>query len=98
MDMMKMMKKAADLKKNLKKKQNELSKKTVEFTENGVFVKCSCDLKIISIKIDEELIKSCNVANVEKFVLKATQEALDLAQKSISKEMGSLTSGMNLPF
>ena len=55
-------------------------------------------MKIISIKIDEELIKSCNVANVEKFVLKATQEALDLAQKSISKEMGSLTSGMNLPF
>ena len=49
MDMMKMMKKAADLQKNMKKKQKELSKKTVEFSENGVFVKCSCDLKIISI-------------------------------------------------
>ena len=79
-----------------KSKKNFL--KTVEFSENGVFVKCSCDLKIISVKIDEELIKSCDVVNIEKFVLKATQGALDLAQKSISKEMGSLTSGMNLPF
>ena len=98
MDMMKMMKKATDLQKNMKKKQKELSKKTVEFSENGVFVKCSCDLKIISIKIDEELIKSSDGDNIERFVLKATQGALDLAQKSISKEMGSLTSGMNLPF
>jgi len=55
-------------------------------------------LKIISIKIEDELIKSCDVGNIERFVLKATQGALDLAQKSISKEMGSLTSGMNLPF
>ena len=55
-------------------------------------------MKIISIKIDEELIKSSDGDNIERFVLKATQGALDLAQKSISKEMGSLTSGMNLPF
>ena len=55
-------------------------------------------MKIISIKIEDELIKSCDVDNIERFVLKATQGALDLAQKSISKEMGSLTSGINLPF
>ena len=55
MDMMKMMKQAADLKKNMKKKQNELSKKIIEFSENGVSVKCSCDLNIISINIEDEL-------------------------------------------
>lgn len=98
MDMMKMMKQAADLKKNMKKKQNELSKKIIEFSENGVSVKCSCDLKIISINIDDELIKSCDKVKIEKFILKSTQGAIEKAQKSITKEMGSLTAGMNLPF
>ena len=77
MDMMKMMKQAADLKKNMKKKQNELSKKIIEFSENGVSVKCSCDLKIISINIDDELIKSCDKDKIEKFILKSTQGAIE---------------------
>ena len=98
MDMMKMMKQAADLKKNMKKKQNELSKKIIEFSENGVSVKCSCDLKIISINIDDDLIKLCDKDKIEKLVLKSTQGAIEKAQKSISNEMSSLTSGMNLPF
>tara|TARA_B100000927_G_C16450354_1_gene463547 strand:+ start:1473 stop:1769 length:297 start_codon:yes stop_codon:yes gene_type:complete len=98
MDMMKMMKQAADLKKNMKKKQNELSKKIIEFSENGVSVKCSCDLKIISINIEDELIASCDKDKIEKFILKSTQGAIEKAQKSITKEMGSLTAGMNLPF
>ena len=98
MDMMKMMKQAADLKKNMKKKQNELSKKIIEFSENGVSVKCSCDLKIISINIEDELIESCDKDKIEKFILNSTQGAIEKAQKSITKEMGSLTAGMNLPF
>ena len=98
MDMMKMMKQAADLKKNMKKKQNELSKKIIEFSENGVSVKCSCDLKIISINIEDELIESCDKDKIEKFILKSTQGAIEKAQKLITKEMGSLTAGMNLPF
>ena len=98
MDMMKMMKQAADLKKNMKKKQNELSKKIIEFSENGVSVKCSCDLNIISINIEDELIESRDKDKIEKFILKSTQGAIEKAQKSITKEMGSLTAGMNLPF
>ena len=96
MDMMKMMKQAADLKKNMKKKQNELSKKIIEFSENGVSVKCSCDLKIISINIEDELIESCDKDKIEKFILKSTQGAIEKAQK-INNERDGLSYCRNEP-
>ena len=39
MDMMKMMKQAADLQKNLKKKQKDLAKTNIQYELNGVKIK-----------------------------------------------------------
>lgn len=99
MNMMKMMKQAADLQKNMKKKQNELAKTEVEFTSGGgmVTVKASCDMKIKSITINPDAVDPSDVEMLEDLVLAAVDGALSTAQETMSNEMGKLTSGMGLP-
>ena len=97
MDMMKMMKQASDLQKNMKKKQKALAKTKVSFEHGGVRVEITCDMKIQSIQFEEALVVAGNAKQLEQAVQKAVQGALDKAQDEMNKEMGSLTQGMNLP-
>ena len=97
MDMMKMMKQAADLQKNMKKKQKALAKSKVSFEHGGVRVEVACDMKIQSIQLEEAQVVAGNAKQLEQAVQKAVQGALDQAQDAMNKEMGSLTQGMNLP-
>ncbi|MGE4488344.1 MAG: YbaB/EbfC family nucleoid-associated protein [Kiritimatiellales bacterium] len=96
MDMMKMMKQVAQM----KKIQKQLSSKKVEFSSNGgqVTVKMSCDMKPHSITIDPELIASGNAKKIESAVLDAFKGVLNLAQAEAANNMKSLTDGMKLPF
>ena len=91
MNMMKMMKQAQDLQKNMKKKQDELAKTEVQFTAGGGMVTAvaTCDMKIKSIKINPDA--------VEDLVFAAVEGALNTASETMSKEMGKLTGGMGLP-
>jgi DNA-binding YbaB/EbfC family protein len=100
MDMMKMMKQAASMKKDMKKKQKALAKKTVEFSAAGgdVTVAMSCDLKPKSLSISPELIQTGNTKKIESAVLDAFEGALNQAQAEAADEMKSLTAGMDLPF
>ncbi|HKL22649.1 MAG TPA: YbaB/EbfC family nucleoid-associated protein [Tichowtungia sp.] len=100
MDMMKMMKQAASMQKDMKKKQKELAKKTVEFSSknNAVTVMMSCDMKVKSISIQPEIVDPADVRTLENAVLDAVKGALNQAQTDAAKEMKSLTAGMNLPF
>jgi len=99
MNMMKMMKQAADLQKNMKKKQAELAKMEVQFAAGGgmVTVVASCDMKVKSVKINPEAVDPQDVGMLEDLVLAAVDGALASAQETISKEMGRLTQGMGLP-
>ena len=97
MDMMKMMKQAADLQKNLKKKQKDLAKTNIQYELNGVKIEMSCEMKIKSIEISDELLGSNDRVKIETTVSRAFQGAIDEAQEVMKKEMGSLTKGMNLP-
>ena len=100
MDMMKMMKQAASLQKDMKKKQKQLAGQTVEFSssDGAVSVTMSCDMKPKSVVISPELIQSGNVKKIEDAVLDAIKGAINRAQDEAAKEMKSLTAGMNLPF
>lgn len=99
MDMMKMMKQAASMKKDMKKKQKALAKKTVEFSAaDGVTVTMSCDLKPKSLSISPELIQTGNTKKIESAVMDAFKGALNQAQAEAADEMKSLTAGMDLPF
>lgn len=100
MDMMKMMKQAAGMQKEIKKKQKILSSRTVEYTGSGgaVTVAMGCDLNPASVRIDSELIQTGNVKKIETAVLDALKGALTLARDEAAKEMKSVASGLNLPF
>ncbi len=99
MNMMKMMKQAQDLQKNMKKKQKELAKTEVEFTAGGgmVTAKATCDMKLTSLKINPDAVDPEDVEMLEDLVMAAVDGALTTAQDTMSKEMGKLTSGMGLP-
>ena len=99
MNMMKMMKQAQDLQKNMKKKQKELAKTEVQFTAGGGMVTAvaTCDMKIKSIKINPDAVDPSDVEMLEDLVLAAVDGVLTTAQDTMSKEMGQITSGMGLP-
>ena len=99
MNMMKMMKQAADLQKNMKKKQKELGKTEVQFSAGGGMVTAvaTCDMKIKSIKINPDAVDPNDVDMLEDLVLAAVDGVLSSAQETMSKEMSKLTSGMGLP-
>jgi len=99
MNMMKMMKQAADLQKNMKKKQKELAKTQVEFSAGGGMVTAvaTCDMKIKSIKINPDAVDPSDVEMLEDLVLAAVDGVLSSAQETMGKEMGELTGGMGLP-
>ena len=99
MNMMKMMKQAADLQKNMKKKQAELAKTEVRFSAGGGMVTAvaSCDMKIKSIRINPDAVDPSDVEMLEDLVLAAVDGALSAAQETMTKEMGKLTGDMGLP-
>jgi DNA-binding YbaB/EbfC family protein len=100
MNMMKMMKQAADLQKNMKKKQKELAKTEVRFSAGGGMVTAvaTCDMKIKSIKINPDAVDPSDVELLEDLVLAAVDGVLSSAQETMGKEMGQLTGGMDMPF
>ena len=99
MNMMKMMKQAADLQKNMKEKQAELAKTEVQFSAGGGMVTAvaSCDMKVKSIKINPDAVDPSDVEMLEDLVLAAVDGALNAAQETMSKEMGKMTGDMGLP-
>ena len=100
MDMMKMMKQAASMQRDMKKKQKQLAKKTVEFSsaDGAVTVEMSCDMKLKKLQIQPEIVNPAETKKLEKSVMDAVKGALNLAQDEAANEMKSLTAGMNLPF
>lgn len=100
MDMMKMMKQATAMQKEMKKKQKMLSKQTIEFSSasGAVSIKMTCDLKTQSVEIQPELVNPAEIKKLELAVLNAVKGAINLAQSAAEKEMKSLTAGMDLPF
>jgi nucleoid-associated protein EbfC len=100
MDMMKMMKQAASMQKDMKKKQKGLSKKTVEFSsKNGsVTAKATCDIKIQGIQIEQDLVNPAEIKKLELSVQEAVNGVIKVAQNEAAAEMKSLTKGMDLPF
>ncbi|MCF7848745.1 MAG: YbaB/EbfC family nucleoid-associated protein [Kiritimatiellales bacterium] len=99
MNMMKMMKQAATLQKEMKKKQAQLAATEVQFSSGGGMVAAvaTCNMNIKSIKIKPEAVDPSDVEMLEDLVFSAVDGALKLAQETMSKEMGELTSGMGLP-
>lgn len=99
-NMMKLMKQAADMQKNMQKAQAELAQKEFEYTAGGgaVVVKVKGDLSISGIKIDRKVVDPDDVEMLEDLVKAGLEGALRLAKETTSAEMSRLTGGIDLPF
>lgn len=98
-NMMKMMKQAADMQKNMEKIQAELAERTVEFSAGGgaVTVVASGDMTVKSIKIDPQAVDPEEVDMLEDLVLAGVDGALKQAKDMVAEEMGKVTAGLGLP-
>ena len=98
-NMMKMMKQAASMQKNMESLQNELADRTVEFSAGGgmITVVAKGDISIKSIKIDPKAVDPDDLEMLEDLILAGVDGALKQAQEMVSAEMAKLTQGLNIP-
>jgi DNA-binding YbaB/EbfC family protein len=99
MNMMKLMKQAASMQKDMRKIQEELAARTVEFSSGGGVVKCvACgDGSVASITIDPKVLDPNDVEMVQDLILTAVDGALKAAKEMAANEMSKLTAGLGLP-
>ena len=98
-NMMKLMKQASEMQKNMEKMQAELAERTVEFSSGGgmVTVQATGAMEIKRISIDPKVVDPDDVEMLEDLVLAAVDGALKAAKDLSAEEMGKLTGGMGLP-
>lgn len=79
--------------------QEGLAHKTVEATVGGGTVKvvASCDGSVRSIKINPDAVNKDDVAFLEDLVLQGVNAALNQAKEVSNRELGSVTSGLQIP-
>ena len=98
-NMMKLMKQATEMQKNMEKMQAELAEKSVEFSSGGgmVTVVARGDMSIESITIDPKVVDPEDVEMLQDLILAAVDGATKAAKEMASDQMGKLTGGMGLP-
>lgn len=98
-NIMKMMKQAADMQKNMAKAQEALAALELEHTSGGgaVTVKIAGDGNITAIRIDPKVIQPGDADMLEDLILTAVRGAQELARETAASEMQKLTAGLNLP-
>lgn len=98
-NLMKMMKQAAEMQKNLARAQDLLAGLELEHTAAGgaVRIKITGAGRITAIRLAPEVVTGGDVEMLEDLLLTAVRGAQDLAQETAAREMQKLTAGLNLP-
>ena len=98
-NIMKMMRQAADMQKNMAKAQEALAALELEHTSGGgaATVKIAGDGNITAIRIDPKVIQPGDADMLEDLILTAVRGAQELARETAAREMQKLTAGLNLP-
>lgn len=94
-----MMKQIQKMQEDMQKTQEELSNKTISAESGGGMVKVVVNgqKQLISIAIDDEIIKSGDKEMIEDLVVAAVNKGLEAAGKMAESEMSNLTKGMLPP-
>lgn len=94
-----MMKQVQKMQKEMAKLQEEVEQRTVEASAGGgaVTVVVSGKKEIISITIKPEVIDPDDAEMLQDLITAAVNEALRQADEMISREMGKITGGLNIP-
>jgi len=94
-----MLKQIQKMQEEMAKVQAELENKTVAEESGGGMVKVVANGKkeIISITIDDEILKSGDKEMIEDLIVAAVNKALQSAGKLAEEELGNITKGMLPP-
>jgi len=98
-NMMKMIKQAQAMQKNMEKMQADLAQQEVEFSSGGGMVKAVCNGEgsLLRLSIDPKVVDADDVEMLEDLVLAAVQGASNTAKEQMAEEMAKITKGMNIP-
>lgn len=99
MNVMKMMKQAQTMQKDMERVQAELGQKRVEFSTGGgmVTVVATGDGSISSIKIDPRVIVASDKELLEDMVLAAVDGAIKKSRELAAADMQKVTAGLAMP-
>jgi DNA-binding YbaB/EbfC family protein len=99
MNVMKLMKQAQTMQKDMEKVQAQLAGKRVDFSSGGGMVTATAtgDGGIVAIKIDPKVINPADKDLLEDMVLAAVDGAIKKSREMASAEMGKVTAGMGMP-
>lgn len=99
LDMGSMMKQVQKMQADMAKMQAELESRILTEESGGGMVKATVNGKkeLISLSIDESVLKDNDKEMIEDLVVAAVNKALQKAGKMVEEEMGSLTKGMLPP-
>lgn len=98
-NLMKLMKQAATVQKDMQRLQGELAGRTVEFASGGGMVRVTArgDGTVAAIKIDPKVVSASDVELLEDMILAAANGALQAARDMAAAEMAKVTAGLGLP-
>lgn len=99
MNMMKLMKQAQTMQKDMERIQSELAARRVEFSSGGGMVTATAtgDGGVVKITIDPKVINPADKDLLEDMVLAAVDGAIRKGRELASAEMAKVTAGMGLP-
>jgi len=94
-----MLKQVQKMQKQMEEMQGELEQKEVEASAGGgaVVIKVNGKKEILDVTIQPEVVDPDDIEMLQDLILAAANEALRKAEEMMSKEMGKITGGMNLP-
>jgi len=94
-----LMKQANQMQARMKKLQDELAQRTFEGTSGGgaITVQVNGDHKLLSVKINPDVIQAGDVEMLQDLIVTATNEAIKTAKDTSQKEMEKITGGLNMP-
>ena len=99
MNIMKLMKQAQTMQKDMERTQSDLAGKRVDFSSGGGMVSAVAtgDGSIVAIKIDPKVINPADKELLEDMVLAAVDGAIRKSREMAAVEMKKVTAGMGLP-
>ena len=99
MNVMKILKQAQSMQKNVEKLQAELSQRTYEFSAGGGAIKVTAkgDMSITAIAIAPSVLQGGDAEMLQDLLLSGVNGALKQAQEAVAQEMSKVTGGLNIP-
>lgn len=99
MNMQEMMKQARKMQEQLAQAQESMKDVTIDASAGGGMVKATVngDLELVSIQIDPDALDPEDVDLLQDMIVAAVNEAIRGVSEVASKQMSSITSGLNIP-